>query len=274
MSFYTSLSGLKNAQPTSTSSRTTSPMPKQRASRKSRRVRRHRGGFGLYQPEDDPGHRLDHGGIDHPELRHGPIEQTGSALDLAITGDGFFTTKSLVTTATRFHPQRRLRHGRAAIIQDGSGNRPPDLRARRRSRWSIRRSTRRFPCQWRGCNLRRSSPSAIDGKVTASYADGTNDVTSARLRWPAFSPCRPAPDGIIELDGNRPFRRAKLSACPATGAFGNVLSGALERSNVDIAEELVSLITAQRYFQANAKAIDTATQIARPSSTCGPDTET
>jgi flagellar hook protein FlgE len=38
------------------------------------------------------------------------------------------------------------------------------------------------------------------------------------------------------------------------------MSGALERSNVDIAEELVSLITAQRNFQANAKAIDTATQ--------------
>ena len=37
----------------------------------------------------------------------------------------------------------------------------------------------------------------------------------------------------------------------------------LERSNVDIAEELVGLITAQRNFQANAKAIDTATQISQ-----------
>ena len=42
-----------------------------------------------------------------------------------------------------------------------------------------------------------------------------------------------------------------------------LLSGALERSNVDIAEELVGLITAQRNFQANAKAIDTATQISQ-----------
>jgi flagellar hook protein FlgE len=40
-----------------------------------------------------------------------------------------------------------------------------------------------------------------------------------------------------------------------------MISGALERSNVDLAEEMVSLLTAQRNFQANARAIDTATQI-------------
>ena len=44
---------------------------------------------------------------------------------------------------------------------------------------------------------------------------------------------------------------------------GGLLAGAVERSNVDIAEELVGLITAQRNFQANAKAIDTATQISQ-----------
>lgn len=42
-----------------------------------------------------------------------------------------------------------------------------------------------------------------------------------------------------------------------TGSLGTIQSGALEASNVDIAEELVSLITAQRNFQANAKAIST-----------------
>ena len=39
--------------------------------------------------------------------------------------------------------------------------------------------------------------------------------------------------------------------------FGTILSGSLERSNVDITEELVNLITAQRNFQANAKSIET-----------------
>ena len=45
---------------------------------------------------------------------------------------------------------------------------------------------------------------------------------------------------------------------PGTGSLGLIQSGALEASNVNIAESLVSLITAQRNFQANAQVISTA----------------
>ena len=41
------------------------------------------------------------------------------------------------------------------------------------------------------------------------------------------------------------------------GVFGSLQAGALEDSNVDISEELVNLIVAQRNFQANAKTIET-----------------
>lgn len=43
-----------------------------------------------------------------------------------------------------------------------------------------------------------------------------------------------------------------------TSSFGLIQSGGLENSNVDIAEQLVNLITAQRNFQANAQVITTA----------------
>jgi flagellar hook protein FlgE len=43
-----------------------------------------------------------------------------------------------------------------------------------------------------------------------------------------------------------------------TGNFGLIQAGGLEASNVDIAQQLVSLITAQRNFQANAQVISTA----------------
>ncbi|MCB1725315.1 MAG: flagellar hook protein FlgE [Chromatiaceae bacterium] len=46
-----------------------------------------------------------------------------------------------------------------------------------------------------------------------------------------------------------------------TSSFGQIQSGALEASNVDIAEQLVNLITAQRNFQANAEVISTADAI-------------
>ena len=43
--------------------------------------------------------------------------------------------------------------------------------------------------------------------------------------------------------------------------FGLVQSGALEGANVDVTEQLVNMITAQRNFQANAQMISTADQI-------------
>ncbi len=46
-----------------------------------------------------------------------------------------------------------------------------------------------------------------------------------------------------------------------TASFGLVQSGALETSNVDIAESLVNLITAQRNYQANAQVISAADTI-------------
>ena len=49
-----------------------------------------------------------------------------------------------------------------------------------------------------------------------------------------------------------------LIGAPQTGSFGAVQAGALEESNVDLSEELVRLIIAQRNFQANAKTIETA----------------
>ena len=74
-----------------------------------------------------------------------------------------------------------------------------------------------------------------------------------------------APTGLRKI-GDASWQTTSLSGAASYGsantdAYGSLLSGALERSNVDIAEELVGLITAQRSFQANAKAIDTASQI-------------
>jgi hypothetical protein len=90
--------------------------------------------------------------------------------------------------------------------------------------------------------------------------------SSARSRWPISSP-----SGLQQ--GNQEWTvtgfGAPIYGTPNDGAHGKLISGALEQSNVETAEEMVNLITAQRYFQANAKAIDAFTQISDPSSTCG-----
>ncbi len=54
---------------------------------------------------------------------------------------------------------------------------------------------------------------------------------------------------------------APLVGAPGAGSLGLIESGALEGSNVDLTEELVGMITAQRNFQANAQVITTADTI-------------
>ena len=51
---------------------------------------------------------------------------------------------------------------------------------------------------------------------------------------------------------------APLVGAPGSGSLGLIESGALEGSNVDLTEQLVGMITAQRNFQANAQVISTA----------------
>ncbi len=45
------------------------------------------------------------------------------------------------------------------------------------------------------------------------------------------------------------------------GAFGQVKSGTIEQSNIDMTQELVDLITAQRNFQANSRALEVSNQM-------------
>lgn len=73
------------------------------------------------------------------------------------------------------------------------------------------------------------------------------------------------PQGLKAI-GDASYVTAPQSGEPIPGVagasgFGGILSGSLERSNVDLTTELVSLIAAQRNFQASAKAIETDTTL-------------
>lgn len=52
---------------------------------------------------------------------------------------------------------------------------------------------------------------------------------------------------------------------PQSGTLGAIQSGALEQSNVDLSEQLINLIIAQRNYQANAKTIQTEDAVDRKS---------
>lgn len=73
------------------------------------------------------------------------------------------------------------------------------------------------------------------------------------------------PQGLQPLGDNNwaeTFRSGSaLVAAPGTSNLGLMQAGALEESNVDLSEELVKMIIAQRNFQANAQVINTANQV-------------
>ncbi|MET0307193.1 MAG: flagellar hook protein FlgE [Sphingomonas sp.] len=101
-----------------------------------------------------------------------------------------------------------------------------------------------------------------DGTVQASFSNGDQQALG-KVILANFT----NPSGLRQL-GNSTWASTGLSGEaqlgePNSNGFGSLMSGAVERSNVDITEELVNLIAAQRNFQANAKALDTESQLSQ-----------
>jgi flagellar hook-basal body protein len=95
-----------------------------------------------------------------------------------------------------------------------------------------------------------------DGLVLASYSNGTQ-LSLGKIALANFT----TPEGLRQIgDTNYTATSASgdaLMAEAGSAGYGGVRSGAVEGSNVDLTSELIALISAQRNFQANAKAIET-----------------
>lgn len=96
-----------------------------------------------------------------------------------------------------------------------------------------------------------------DGLVNATYSNGSQ-VSLGKIVLANFS----SPSGLRQV-GDASYLASASSGTAKIGeagsaGFGSIRAGATERANVDLTQELVDLITAQRNFQANAKAIETS----------------
>ena len=96
-----------------------------------------------------------------------------------------------------------------------------------------------------------------DGLVNATYSNGSQ-VSLGKIVLANFS----SPSGLRQV-GDASYLASASSGSAKIGeagsaGFGSIRAGATERANVDLTQELVDLITAQRNFQANAKAIETS----------------
>jgi flagellar hook protein FlgE len=92
----------------------------------------------------------------------------------------------------------------------------------------------------------------ISGALQQWSDAGTGAGGARHLRQPE----RPAESRQQSVEPELGFR-AGVASAPGTGGRGVIQSSAVEDSNVDLTNELVDMITAQRNYQANAQTIKT-----------------
>ena len=97
---------------------------------------------------------------------------------------------------------------------------------------------------------------ADDGLIVASYSNGTQKSLGKIVIANFNSAAGLNQIGDSSWIASADSGEARLGEAGSAG-FGTIRAGSRERSNVDLTNELVDLIAAQRNFQANAKAIET-----------------
>jgi flagellar basal-body rod protein FlgG len=170
----------------------------------------------------------------------GTTEQTGNPLNLLVEGDGFF--------------QVRRPDGMVAYTRDGSFALSAE--------GAVVNSDGLYlePTLFLPDDIRQLAVSQ-DGVITATFTDGGAPEEIGQIELARFL----NPTGLESL-GRNLFAPTVASGepilgTPAAEGFGTVLSGFLEGSNVEVVEEMVSLITAQRAYEINSKSIKTADEM-------------
>ena len=99
-----------------------------------------------------------------------------------------------------------------------------------------------------------------DGTITGVYSNGRN-IPLYRVALALFS----NPSGLDKF-GDTAYLASNNSGLaqvvpPLEGGAGGIAGGTLEMANVDLSEEFVRLIVAQRGFQASARVVTTSDQV-------------
>lgn len=163
----------------------------------------------------------------------GTPQQTDRDLDIAIKGDGFFEVELADSVAYTRDGSFRLNSERQVCTAEGY----------------IVYPTLTVPDEVIKIHI------GHDGVITGVETDGTT-VSIGNLTLSTF----PNPSGLKSLGGNlyapSPASGvATTNVTPGTSGTGELEQGFLERSNVDVIVELVNMITAQRAYEVNARAI-------------------
>jgi flagellar basal-body rod protein FlgF len=151
------------------------------------------------------------------EQAEGALTQTGNPLDLALSGDGFFTVRT--SAGTRLTRAGRFTLQNSGTITDEAGNALLDV------------------------NNQPITVGATDTKITVT-ADGA--ISSQNRPIGKIAIVKPSDANRITAEGGRLFR-ADVPTAPV--AAPRIVQGAVEDSNVQPVAELVRMMSTERDFQ-------------------------
>ena len=168
----------------------------------------------------------------------GQLTQTGNKLDIAIDGDGFLEVQK---------PD-----GTSAFTRDGSLK--IDGQGRVTTSDGLPVLSGFQPITPGTTSISISS----NGEVTTQGSGGTQTF---RIQLSRFN----NPSGLRSLGGNI-YEETPASGSPEAGnagenGFGSIQQGFLESSNVNIVEEMVNMIEAQRAYEINSKSVQTSDEM-------------
>lgn len=181
-------------------------------------------------------------------MEMGPLSETGNTYDLAIQGEGFFAVQ--------------LADGSIAFTRDGAfkldgssgpeSNRPVYLTTAGGARLlDDQGQPVTIPAQGEDVTI------GADGQLrfTTKDAAGETQVDGQRIGLYSFT----NPGGLLALGDNLLTTSATSGA--AFLATGGIKQGALEGSNVQMVEEMVALIQAQRAYEFSSKAVQASDEM-------------
>jgi flagellar basal-body rod protein FlgG len=170
----------------------------------------------------------------------GNMQQSDNTLNVAILGDGFFQIQRPDgTTAYTRDGQFKLDANGLMVTNNGDTLLPGIT----------------VPANARQISIGQ------DGTVSAVVAGTAAPQTLGQLQLATFI----NPNGL-EAQGQNLFAETASSGAPQVGnpgtnAIGSVKQGFIETSNVNVVEELVQMITTQRAYELNSKAVQTSDQM-------------
>lgn len=189
---------------------------------------------------DGPSLQIGHGSRAVATIRNfmqGAVTETGNALDMALSGSGFF--------------QVEMPDGSIAYTRDGNFNRDSTGMLVNNSGLPLADQIE-IPQDAVAIDISQ------DGIVTAQMAGDGATIELGQIELAKF-----VNPGGLEARGDNLFAETEASGMPFYGnpgmeSFGVIRQGFLEQSNVDIVNEMVRLIEAQRAYETNSKMVQTA----------------